>query len=118
VALVSKKRTPDRPSPLVPRFNPLSGPDVRSLVRSAVVGGDYAAVKETHVQVKSLVPAGTDLWSWWLDGIEDLARVGDQDGALFVRFTREVAGIKPWGDLPPGGRDRLEEISRLASSAG
>ena len=98
----------------MPRLNPLSGPRIRSLVHMAAVEGDYEAAKEAYVLVKSLVPAGTDLWSWWFDGVAGLAQVGDQDCALFVKFTREVAGIKPWGDLPPGGRDRLEELSRLA----
>jgi len=114
VGLVSKKSTPDRPSPLMPRINPLSGPRIRSLVRMAAVEGDYEAAKEAHVLVKSLVPAGTDLWSWWFDGLEGLAQVSDQDRALFVKFTREVAGIKPWGELPPGGRERLEELNHLA----
>jgi hypothetical protein len=97
----------------MPRLNPLSEPRIRSLVHMAVVGGNYEAAKEAHALVRSLVPAGTDLWSWWFDGVEDLAQVGDQDLNLFLKFTRDVAGIKPWGDLPPAGRDRLEEISRL-----
>ena len=115
MALVGKRRgsVPDRPSPLMPQLNPLSDPRIRSLVRMAVQDGTYEAVKDAHALAKSLVPAGTDLWSWWLDGVEDLAQGRDQDRALFVRFTREVAGIKPWGDLPPGGRHRLEEISLL-----
>jgi hypothetical protein len=115
MALVGKKResVPDRPSPLMPRLNPLSDPRIRSLVRMAAVEGAYDAVKEAYALAKSLVPPGTDLWSWWLDGVEDLAQVGDQDRALFVKFSREVAGLKPWGDLPPAGRHRLTELSLL-----
>jgi hypothetical protein len=112
VGLVSKKKgsIPEAPSPLMPKLNPLSDPRIRTLVRRALVEGDYEAVKETYAVAKSLVPEGTDLWSWWLEGVEGLAHVGDQDGALFVKFTREVAGIKPWGELPLGGRDRLAEV--------
>jgi hypothetical protein len=97
----------------MPKLNPLSDPRIRSLVRMAAVEGTYEAVKDAYALAKSLVPAGSDLWSWWLDGVEDLAQAGDQDRALFVKFTLEVDGIKPWGDLPPGGRHRLKEITLL-----
>ena len=97
----------------MPKLNPLSSPQIRSLVHQAALEGDYEAVKEAYTMAKSLVPAGTDLWSWWLEGLEGLAQVGDQDLGLFVKFTREVVGIKPWGDLAPGGRQRLDELSLL-----
>ena len=115
MGLVSKKKgsIPEAPGPLMPKLNPLSDPRIRSLVRRAAVEGEYEAVKETYLVAKSLVPEGSDLWSWWLEGVEGLARVGDQDGALFVNFTGAVAGIRPWGDLPPGGRDRLAALGPL-----
>ena len=115
MGLIGKRRgaLPERPSPLMPTFNPLSDPRIRTLVYAAAAEGSYDAVKEAYDLAKSLVPAGTDLWSWWLDGVEGLARVGDQDAALFVRFTRQVAGIKPWGELSPEGRQRLKEISPI-----
>lgn len=114
MGLVGKKResVPDRAGSLVPKLNPLSDPRIRLLVHRASMEGDYEAVKELHALAESLVPTGTTVWSWWLDAVEALAQAGDQDQVLFVRFTREVAGIKPWGDLPPTGRDRLAELSR------
>jgi hypothetical protein len=43
--------------------------------------------------------------------VEGLARSGDQDLGLFVRFTRDVAGIAPWGNLPAAARQRLRALS-------
>jgi hypothetical protein len=77
--------------------NPLSDLKMRMLVRSAVTEGDYGAVQEAHAVAESLVPPASELWPWWLDGVEGPARSGDQDLGLFVRFTRDVAGITPWG---------------------
>jgi hypothetical protein len=115
MALVGKKTksTDDRPSPFMPKLNPLSDPHVRSLVRMATVDGDYGAVREVYALAKSLVPEGTDLWAWWLDGVEGLVQAGDPDRAMFVQFTGGVAGIKPWGDLRPASRDRLKDLSLL-----
>ncbi|MGC8628066.1 MAG: hypothetical protein ACP5VR_11070 [Acidimicrobiales bacterium] len=115
MALVGKKttRADERPSPLMPKLNPLSDPHVRLLVRMAAVEGDYGAVKEVYALAKGLVPEGADLWAWWLDGVEGLVQARDPDGAMFVQFTGGVAGIKPWGDLRPADRDRLKELSLL-----
>ena len=91
--------------------NPLSDPRMRALVRSAVTKSDYAAVEGADALAKSLAPAGSELWTWWLDGVESLARSGDQDLELFVRFTRDVSGIAPWGNLPGAARQRLSALS-------
>ncbi len=91
--------------------NPLSDPRMRRFVKSAVTEGDYGAVQDAYALAESLLPPATELWTWWLDGVESLARSGDQDLGLFVRFTRDVAGIAPWGSLPATGRHRLDALS-------
>lgn len=83
---------------------------MRGFVRSAVTQGDYGAVQDAHALAERLLPPSSELWAWWLDGVESLARSGDQDLALFVRFTRDVAGIAPWGDLPATARRRLRAL--------
>jgi hypothetical protein len=90
--------------------NPLSDPKMRALVRSAVAG-DYGAVQDAHALAERLLPPASDLWTWWLNGVESLAKIGDQDLELFVRFTRDVAGIAPWGALPATGSQRLRSLS-------
>ncbi len=112
MALLGKKTgsVPAGPSPLMARINPLSDPRMRALVRMAATEGDYAAVQDAHALAMGLVAPGSDLWSWWLDGVEGLARNGDPDLALFLKFTREAAGIGPWGDLPAGARERLRAL--------
>ena len=91
--------------------NPLSDPRMRMFVRSAVTNGDYGAVQDAHTLAESLAPPASELWTWWLDGVESLARSGDQDLGLFVRFTRDVAGIAPWGTVPASARQRLRALS-------
>jgi hypothetical protein len=91
--------------------NPLSDPRMRMLVKSAVTEGDYRAVQAAYAFAETLVPPASELWTWWLDGVEALARSGDQDLGLFVRFTHDVAGIAPWGNLPATGRQRLRALS-------
>ncbi len=113
MALIGKKAesVPTGLALVMGNVNPLSDPRMRMLVRSAVTEGDYAAVQGAHALAKSLAPVGAELWTWWLDGVESLARGGDQDVELFVRFTRDVAGIAPWGNLPASARQRLSALS-------
>jgi hypothetical protein len=113
MAIVGKKRdiVPDRPSPLMTGINPLSDLRMRTLVRTAAEG-NYQAVVDAYTLAQNLVPHGTNLWSWWLDGVEDLAQNGDQDGALYVKFTNEAAGIRPWGEPPAGARERLQALAK------
>jgi hypothetical protein len=113
MALIGKK-TESIPTSLalvMGKVNPLSDPRMRIFVRSAVTEGDYAAVQSAHALAESLLPAGSELWAWWLDGVEDLVGTGDQDSGLFVRFTRDVAGIAPWGKLPAKAHQRLRALS-------
>lgn|SRR5487761_1469536 len=113
MALIGKK-TESIPAGLalvLGKANPLSDPRMRVLVRSAVTEGDYGAVQDAHALAEKLAPPASELWSWWFDGVESLARSGDQDLGLFVRFTRDVAGIAPWGNLPPTARERLRALS-------
>ena len=112
MALIGKKTgtIPTGISLLMGNVNPLSDPKMRMFVRSAVTG-DYGAVQDAHALAESLLPPSSELWSWWLDGLENLARGGDQDLELFVRFTRDVAGIAPWGNLPATARQRLRALS-------
>ena len=91
--------------------NPLSDPRMRMFVRSAVTKGDYEAVRGAHALAQSFLPPGSMLWQWWLDGVESLARSGDPDLGLFVTFTRDVAGISPWGNLPAAASQRLRALS-------
>jgi hypothetical protein len=112
MALIGKKtgNVPADVPLLLGNVNPLSDPRMRTLVRSAVTKGDYGAVQDAHALAESLVPPASELWTWWLDGVESLARSDDQDLELFVRFTRDVAGIAPWGNLPATGRQRLRAL--------
>lgn len=113
MALVGKK-TESIPSGLalvMGKVNPLSDPKMRALVRSAVTDADYGAVREAHALAGSLLPPGSELWPWWLDGVEGLAGGGDPDVGMFVRFTRNVAGIAPWGNLPATARQRLSALN-------
>ena len=111
MALIGKKAAavPTGLSLLMGNVNPLSDPKMRMLVRSAAAG-DYGSVQDAHALAKSLLPAASELWPWWLDGVESLARSGDQDLELFVRFTRDVAGIAPWGNPPATDRQRLRAL--------
>jgi hypothetical protein len=114
MALIGKKtgNVPADVPQLLGNMNPLSDPRMRTLVRSAVAQGDYGAVQEAHALAETLVPPGADLWTWWLDGVESLAGSGDQDLGLFVRFTRDVSGIAPWGNIPAPARQRLDALAR------
>ena len=60
---------------------------------------DYAAVQGAHALAESLAPAGSELSTWWLDGVESLARSGDQDLELFVRFTQRRQRASPRGAI-------------------
>ena len=113
MALIGK-RTQNVPPGLalvLGNVNPLSDPRMRTLVRAAVTEGDFRAVQDAHALAESLVPPSSEVWPWWLDGVESLAKSGDQDLGLFVRFTRDVAGIAPWGNLPTSARERLRALS-------
>lgn len=112
MALIGKKTgtVPSGVSLVMGKVNPLSDPKVRMLVRSAVAG-DYEAVQDAHALAERLSPPGSELWSWWLDGVESLAQSGDQDLGLFIRFTGDVAGIAPWGNIPATARQRLRALS-------
>jgi hypothetical protein len=112
VALIGKKtgNIPADVPLLLGNVNPLSDPRMRTFVRSAVTEGDYRAVQDAHALAESLLPPASELWTWWLDGVESLARSGDHDLDLFVRFTRDVAGIAPWGNLPAAARERLRAL--------
>jgi hypothetical protein len=109
MALIGKKtgNVPGNVPLLLGNVNPLSDPRMRTFVRLAVTEGDYGAVQGAHALAESLVPPASELWTWWLDGMESLARSGDPDLGQFVRFTRDVAGIAPWGNLPATARQRL-----------
>jgi hypothetical protein len=112
MALIGKKAEtiPTELALALGKVNPLSDPRMRGFVRSAVTQGDYGAVQGAHALAQSLVPPGTELWPWWLDGVENLARSGDQDAGLFVRFTHDVSGITPWGKPPATARERLRAL--------
>jgi hypothetical protein len=113
MALIGKKTgsIPADVPLLLGNVNPLSDPRMRMFVRSAVTEGDYRAVQDAHALAESLVPPASELWTWWLDGVEGLSRSGDQDLGLFVRFTRDVAGIAPWGNPPASARQRLRALA-------
>lgn len=95
---------------MMPKMNPLSDPRMRVLVRMAATEGSYDALVEAHALAMRLLPPGDELWSWWLEGLGTLSASNDEDLAVFVKFTRDVAGIQPWGTLPPGPRERLRAL--------
>lgn len=113
MALVGKKaeRAPSGFALVMDKGNPLSDPKMRMFVRLAVTDGNYGAVQDAYALARSLVPPTSELWPWWLDALEGLAQSGDPDLGLFVRFTRDVAGIAPWGNLPASARQRLSALS-------
>ncbi len=80
---------------------------MRVLVRMAATEGNYEAMLDAHDLAMRLLAPGDELWSWWLGGLESLSASKDEDLAVFVKFTREAAGIQPWGSLPAGARERL-----------
>jgi hypothetical protein len=113
MALIGKK-TESIPTDLtvvMGKVNPLSDPRMRKFVSSAVTEGDYTAVQSAHALAESLLPPGFELWTWWFDGVEDLVGTADHDSELFVRFTRDVAGIAPWGKLPAKAQQRLRALN-------
>ena len=85
-------------------------PEDAEVCRSAVTEGDYAAVQGAHALAESLLPPGSQLWTWWLDGVEDLVGTGDQDSGLFVRFTPRRRH-RPLGKLPAKAQQRLSALS-------
>ena len=97
MALIGKKTesVPTGLALVMGNVNPLSNPRMRMLVRSAVTEGDYEAVQGAHVLAKSLAPARSEMWTWWVDGVESLARGGDKDLELFVRFTATSPASPP-----------------------
>lgn len=113
MALIGKKtgNVPADVPLLLGNVNPLSDPRMRTFVRLAVTKGDYSAVQDAHALAKSLAPPDSELWTWWLGGVESLARSGDDDLQLFVTFTRDVAGIAPWGNLPAHALQRLSALT-------
>jgi hypothetical protein len=112
MALLGKKtaRLPAGPTFVMPKINPLSDPRMRVLVRMAATEGNYEAMLDAHALAMRLLPPGDELWSCWLDGLESLSESKDEDLAVFVKFTREAAGIEPWGSVPPGARERLRAL--------
>ncbi len=80
---------------------------MRVLVRMAATEGNYEAMLDAHDLAMRLLPPGDELWSWWLAGLESLGASNDEDLAVFVKFTREAAGIEPWGTVPAGAREHL-----------
>jgi len=109
MAVLRKKTSsvPAGPTFVMPKTNPLLDPRMRVLVRMAATEGSYEAMQDAHALATRLLPPGDELWSWWLDGLESLRGDKDEDLALFVKFTREAAGIEPWGTVPAGARERL-----------
>jgi len=112
MALVGKKaREAPAPGFVMPKINPLSDPHLRQLVRMAAVHRNYDAMRDAHALAASLVPPDADLWSVWVDGLETLSREGDEELAMFVKFTREAAGIDPWGNVPAAASRRLRALT-------
>lgn len=113
MAVLRKKTSslPTGPTFVMPKINPLSDPRMRVLVRMAATQGSYEAMQDAHALATCLLPPGDELWSWWLGGLEDLKGSGDADLAMFVKFTREAAGIEPWGSVPAGARERLRAFA-------
>jgi hypothetical protein len=112
MALLGKKtaRLPAGPTFVMPKINPLSDPRMRVLVRMAATEGNYEAMLDAHDLAMRLIPPGDELWSWWLEGLESLSGSKDENLAIFVKFTREAAGIEPWGSVPAGARERLRAL--------
>ncbi len=112
MALLGKKtsRLPGGPTFVMPKVNPLADPRMRVLVRMAATEGNYEAMLDAHALAMRLLPPGDELWTSWVDGLDSLNASQDEDLALFLKFTREAAGIQPWGSIPPGARERLRAL--------
>ena len=101
---------PGRPDLRDAKAQPSFGSRMRVLVRMAATEGNYEAMLDAHDLAMRLLPPGDELWSWWLSGLESLSGSKDEDLAVFVKFTREAAGIEPWGSVPVGPRERLRAL--------
>jgi len=83
---------------------------MRMFVRSAVTG-DFGAVQDAHALAESLLPllrscgaGGSMGWRAWPE-------VVTRTSSFFVRFTRDVAGIAPWGALPETASPALAPLA-------
>lgn len=95
-----------------PTAPPLGSPQVRSLLRMATVDMNYGAVQDLH-RIYSRMADPVDLWTWWLDRAEEIARAGDRQlAATAIDFARK-ANVAPWGPLNQGHYERMRVIEAI-----
>jgi hypothetical protein len=98
-----------------PNAPPLSSQQVRSLLSMATVDMNYSAVQDLHRIYAAMAPPD-QLWTWWLDRVEETARAGDQPlAAMAMDFARK-ANVQPWGPLSHEHYERMRLISPPAST--
>jgi hypothetical protein len=94
-----------------PQAPPLSSPQVRSLLKAATVDMNYSAVQDLHRIYAGMAPPD-QLWTWWLDRVEEIAQAGDRQlAAMAIDFARK-ANMDPWGSLDHEHYERMRVIER------
>lgn len=95
-----------------PAVPPLGSPQIRSLLQMATVDMNYGAVQDLH-RIYSGTADPDDLWTWWLDRAEEVARSGDRQLAdTAIDFARK-ANVEPWGPLNPDHYERMRFIEHI-----
>jgi hypothetical protein len=91
---------------------PLTDPQIRRLLHMATADLNYGAVQDLHRIYDGMAPAD-QLWTWWLDQAEAIARSGNRElAAIAVDFARK-ANVEPWGPVTSEQYDRMRAIEAI-----
>lgn len=91
---------------------PLGSQEIRSLLRMATVDMNYGAVQDLHRKYSGMA-LPDQLWTWWLDRAEEIARSGDRElAAVAIDFARK-ANVDPWGPLDHNHYQRMRLIEQI-----
>jgi hypothetical protein len=78
----------------------------------ATVDMNYGAVQDLH-RIYSRMADPNDLWTWWLDRVEEVAQSGDRQlAATAIDFARK-ANVEPWGPLNNVHYERMRLIEKI-----
>ena len=95
-----------------PAVPPLGSAQTRGLLRMATVDMNYGAVQDLH-RIYSGMTDPDNLWTWWLDRVEEVARSGDRQlAAAAIDFARK-ANVEPWGPLSHDHYQRMRLIEQI-----
>ncbi|TYB39694.1 hypothetical protein FXF50_04765 [Micromonospora sp. AP08] len=85
---------------------------VTVLLHRATVEMDYQAVLQLHRIYAGQAPPG-ELWTWWLNQAEALARSGERSLAAAAIDLSRKANIEPWDPLTAGHYARMRAIEAM-----